>query len=117
MDITLTHDGKSFVVADDRAWSLIEAVENVITLTELHPLIQSGRIPYARVFRAYAAALAVAGAGRVSAEALRKATNMQDAGRMAVELCGILFLAMPDIDFEPSGDAGDADIDDAKKKA
>ena len=114
MQITLKYSDKSYEVDGDRAWGLVESVESVITLFELHPLVQAGTPPMARVFRAYAAALRVAGAGAVSVDELRKSSDMTRVGQMAGELLGILLLAMPDIDFEVSGETDESEA--AKKK-
>lgn len=95
-NVTLTDaNGKEWHVPETRAWGLIEAVEDVVSLQSLATRLNRDDLPAARVYRAYCAALTYAGAKGLTPNELREATDYRRCAVMAYELCGILALAQP----------------------
>jgi len=114
--VTFSYKGKDCTVdSDDGIWGLIEAVEDVITFLELLPLVQSGKYPTARIFRAYAAALSYAGC-RTTAQEVRAESTYADMGTMAGTLITIMMMAQPPIDVDLGKPSSDSEAESEKKK-
>lgn len=113
--VTLIFDAKEYVVPENKCWGLIEAIEEVVTLSWLAPKLQEQQIPMAKVFRGYAAALTYAGAKDVTVDAIREGVDYPRAFQMAYELAGILSLAAPATDANLSK-VSDKQVEEVKKK-
>jgi hypothetical protein len=110
--ITLTYKGRDYTVdKDDSIWGLIEAVESVIPFLELAPCLESGKLPSAKIFRAYTAALNYAGAKTTPMEVKAQA-GWKNLGEYAGALAAILMMAQPSADL----DLGDPTSEPTKKK-
>lgn len=115
-NITLTFQEQDYEVKDGGLWGLCEAVEDVISMVWLAPRLQRGDVPAGRVFRAYAAALAYAGAKGVTAKEISEGVGYKRMIEMAYELAAILTITQPggDVDLGEPGSEGDAE--DVEKK-
>jgi hypothetical protein len=116
--VALEFKGETYeVTSDDGIWGLIETIEGVITLQELVEKVNTPGMPWARIFRAYAAALNYAGCKTTPMEVRGECQNIKGevvsgmAG-LPVSLIAILALAMPPLDselrdLEPTGPGDD----------
>lgn len=117
-EITLIFNDQEYRVSGDRSWGLIEAVEDVISLFELFPALQSNKPPLAKVARAYAAALNYAGATGVTQHDIRAGVDLTQMLSMANQLAAILMLAFPEGEIaKASEQAGAETSEEPKKKA
>lgn len=109
--VTLSFEGRDYVVKEGQLWGLAEAVEEVVSMVWLAPRLTRGDMPAGRIFRAYAAALKYAGAKDVNAEQIAKGVDHKRMVEMAYELAGILTVTMPGADVNlPT-----SEVDEEKK--
>lgn len=116
--VTLKFKGKEYKVdAEDSIWRLIEVIEDVITFFDLVLSMNKGKIPVARVTRAYTEALNFAGANVTVSEVSAEIGYKENAA-MAGALAQIMAMAQPGADIDLGKlKATETQAKQAKKKA
>ena len=92
--ITITWAGSEYKIESDRVMGAIATIEEVVTLSELAEMLQSGKLAFSKIARAFASVLRYAGAS-VSNEEVYSAMFGEDKSSAMQSLSMLLGMMVP----------------------